>query len=49
MLWTSFVTLLVVWCVALVTSFTLSGFVHVLPLIAAIIALVGTVQQRQII
>lgn len=49
MLWTSFVTLLSLWLVALATSFTLSGFVHLLPLMAAVVALLGTVQARPII
>jgi hypothetical protein len=49
MLWTSFVTLLILWCVALVASFTLNGFIHVLPFVAAFVALVGTIQGRNFI
>ncbi len=49
MLWTFFVTLLFVWGVGLVTSLTLHGFIHVFPLMAAVVALVGTIQRRPII
>src|SRR6266481_4793640 len=42
MLWTSFVMLLLLWCIGLATSFTLSGFIHLLPLMAGVVALVGT-------
>jgi hypothetical protein len=48
MLWTLFVILLFLWGIGLVTSFTLSGFIHLLPLMAGIIALVGTIQRRQL-
>jgi hypothetical protein len=49
MLWTCFVTLLFLWCVALVASVTLNGFIHVLPFVAAVVALVGTIQGRNLI
>jgi hypothetical protein len=49
MLWTCFVALLFLWCVALVASFTLNGLIHVLPFVAAVVALVGTVQGRNLI
>jgi len=49
MLWTCFVTLVFLWCLALVVSFTLNGFIHVLPFVAAIVALVGTIQGRNLI
>jgi hypothetical protein len=48
MLWTLFVTLLLVWCIGLATSLTLSGFIHLLPLMAGVVALVGTIQRRQL-
>jgi hypothetical protein len=47
MLWTFFVMLLFLWCVGLATSVTLSGFIHVLPVMAGVVALVGTIQRRQ--
>jgi hypothetical protein len=49
MLWTCFVTLLFLWCVAIVASFTLNGFIHVLPFVAVVVALVGTIQGLDLI
>jgi hypothetical protein len=49
MLWTFFVMLLFLWCVGLATSVTLSGFIHLLPIMAGVVALVGTFQRRQLI
>jgi Family of unknown function (DUF5670) len=49
MLWTCFVVLLFLWGVALVASFTLNGFIHVLPFVAVVVALVGTIQGRHLI
>ena len=49
MLWTSFVALLVLWCVGLATSVTLNGYIHLLPLLAAIIAGIGTLQRGQLV
>jgi hypothetical protein len=48
MLWTLFVILLFLWGIGLATSFTLSGFIHLLPLMAGVVALVGTIQRRQL-
>ena len=48
MLWTLFVTLLVLWGVGLVASFTLSGLIHLLPVMAAAVALAGTIQMRRL-
>ena len=47
MLWTSFVVLLFLWCIAIVASVTLGGFIHFLPVIAGVVAFVGTVTSRQ--
>ncbi len=49
MLWTTFVTSLLLWCLGLVTSVTLSGLIHLLPLLAAAVVLVGTIQARRFI
>jgi hypothetical protein len=49
MLWTFFVVLLFLWCVGVATSITLSGFIHLLPIMAAVVALLGTIQRRQLI
>lgn len=47
MLWTFFVMLLVLWCACLIASFTLNGFIHLLPVMATIVAVVGTMQRHQ--
>jgi hypothetical protein len=49
MLWTSFVTLLFLWCVALLASITLAGFIHLLPVMAAGCAVAGTIQRRELV
>ena len=49
MLWTTFVTILLLWCVGVATAVTLSGFIHVLPFMAVIVAVIGTVQSRGLI
>ena len=49
MLWTSFVALLSIWCLALAMSITLNGYIHLLPLIAALIAGIGTLQRGQLV
>jgi hypothetical protein len=49
MLWTVFVTFLLLWCLGNVMSVTLSGFIHLLPFVAAIVAVVGTIQSRRLI
>lgn len=49
MLWTSFVTILMLWCVGIVTSFTMSGLIHLLPVLAAAVAFVGKMQARDLI
>ena len=38
MLWTIFVILLVLWLLGVVTSYTLGGFIHVLLIVAVILA-----------
>jgi hypothetical protein len=48
MLWTCFVILLFLWCVGVATSLTMSGFIHVLPLAAVAVALVGSFQRKQL-
>ena len=46
MLWTIFVILLVLWLLGLVSGYTLSGFIHVLLLVAIVIALIRIIQGR---
>jgi hypothetical protein len=47
MLWTLFVVLLVLWLLGIVTSFTLGGFIHVLLLIAVILAAMQVLAGRR--
>ena len=47
MLWTLFVILLVVWFVAMVTSYTMGGLIHLLLLLAAITLIVQVVKDRR--
>ena len=49
MLWTCFVTLLFSWGVGLAASMRLNGFIHVLPVAAAVVAIVGSAQWRELI
>ena len=49
MLWTLFVVLLVLWLLGVVTSFTLGGFIHVLLLIAVILAVMQMLAGRRTI
>lgn len=46
MLYTIAVILLVLWLLGLVTSYTLSGFIHILLVIAIIMVLVRLIQGR---
>ncbi len=46
MLWTIFVILLVLWLLGLVSNYTLGGFIHVLLVIAMVIALIRIIQGR---
>ena len=47
MLWTIVVILLVLWLLGLVSSYTLGGVIHVLLVIAIIMALVSLFQGRR--
>lgn len=49
MLWTIFVILLVLWLLGVVTSFTLGGFIHVLLVIAIIVAVIQLIQGRRVL
>jgi hypothetical protein len=44
MLWTIFVILLVLWLLGVVTSYTLGGFIHVLLIVAVILAVMQLIQ-----
>ena len=49
MLWTIFVILLVLWLLGVVTSFTLGGFIHVLLVIAIVMAVLQLIQGRRVL
>jgi len=46
MLWTIAVVLIVLWALALVSSYTMGGFIHILLVIALIVIVVGFIQGR---
>lgn len=47
MLWTIFVVLVVLWLLGMVTSYTVGGLIHVLLVIAIIVAIVNLIQGRR--
>ena len=47
MLWTIFVILLVLWLLGVVSSYTMGGFIHVLLIVAVILAVMQLVQGRR--
>ena len=48
MLETVAITLLILWALGLVSSYTLGGFIHVLLVVAVVIILVRFIQGRRI-
>lgn len=49
MLWTLVLVLLVLWALGLATSYTLGGLLHLLLLVALVVAVVQLVQGRRAI
>ena len=47
MLWTIALILVLMWALGMVTSFTLSGFIHLLLLLALISVLIQVIQGRR--
>lgn len=47
MLWTLVLVLLVLWALGLATSYTVGGLLHILLLIALVVAVVQLVQGRR--
>jgi hypothetical protein len=47
MLWTIAVILFVMWALGMVTAYTLSGFVHILLVLAIITVLIRVIQGRR--
>ena len=48
MLWTIFVILLVLWLLGVVTSYTLGGFIHLLLIVAIVLAVLQVLQGRRV-
>ncbi len=49
MLWTVAVILLVLWGLGLVTGYTMSGFIHILIVIAIVAVLVRIISGRRVL
>ena len=49
MLWTIFIILLVLWLLGMVSSYTLGGFIHVLLVVAIVLALIQLIQGRRVV
>ncbi len=47
MLWTVAVVLFVLWALGTVTAYTISGFIHLLLVLAVIIVLIRVIQGRR--
>lgn len=47
MLWTIAVILLVMWLLGIITSYTISGLIHILLVVAIIVVLVRVIQGRR--
>jgi len=47
MLWTIAAILFVLWALGLVTSYTLSGYIHILLVLAIVALLIGVIQGRR--
>jgi len=47
MLWTIAVILILMWLLGMITSYTMSGFVHILLVVALIAVLVRVIQGRR--
>ncbi|MGE5430127.1 MAG: lmo0937 family membrane protein [Syntrophomonadaceae bacterium] len=49
MLWTIFAILLVLWLIGMVSSYTLGGFIHILLVVAIILAIISLVRGRSVV
>ena len=47
MLWTIAVVMLILWALGMVTAYTMSGFIHVLLIIAIVAVLVRVIEGRR--
>jgi hypothetical protein len=49
MLWTIALILFVLWALGLATAYTLSGFLHILLVVAVVAVLIRVIQGRRVI
>jgi len=47
LLWTLAIILVILWLLGMVTSYTLSGFVHILLVLAIVVVLIRVIQGRR--
>ena len=47
MLWTIFVVLMVMWLLGMMSSYTIGGYIHLLIVVAVIVALIQLIQGRR--
>jgi hypothetical protein len=47
MLWTIAVILFVMWALGLATAYTMSGFIHILLVLAIVVVLIRVIQGRR--
>jgi hypothetical protein len=48
MLWTIAIILVLMWLLGMITSYTLSGFIHILLVVAVIAVLIRVIQGRRL-
>ena len=48
MLYTIAVVLIILWLLGLVTSYTMSGFIHILLVVAIIMVLINVISRRKV-
>jgi uncharacterized protein DUF5670 len=49
MLWTIAIILLVFWAFGMVTSYTMAGLIHILLVLALVVALIRIIQGRRVV
>jgi len=47
MLWTIAVVLLILWLLGLISGYTISGFIHILLVVAIVVVLIRIIQGRR--
>ncbi|HUQ94040.1 MAG TPA: lmo0937 family membrane protein [Bryobacteraceae bacterium] len=47
MLWTIFVVLMILWLLGVVSSYTISGYIHILLVVALAVLLIRVIQGRR--